>query len=177
MMRAWSLLLLLWFAPAFPAAAQNLSIAAFYGTYTGFGVAENEDQAYFAMTPRDFDVVTAPAGDGFTLTWTSVIREGGDPKSPNVRRKTSTRTFVPTGKGTWRAKENGDPLDGGEVSWARIVRTTLTVYALTVAADGTYEVQRYDRTLSGTGMDLTFTRLKDGERARRVKGKLVKQAR
>jgi hypothetical protein len=159
-----------------PAVAQNLSIAAFYGKYTGYGVAENDDRAYFAMTPRDFDVLTAPADNGFALTWTSVIREGGDPKSPNVRRKTTTRTFVPTGNGTWRAKENGDPLAGGEVSWARISRTTLTVYAMTVDATGSYEVQRYDRTLSGTGMDLTFTRLKDGERTRRVKGKLVKQA-
>lgn len=129
------------------------------------------------MTARDFDVVTAPSENGFTITWTSVIREGGDPKAPNVRRKSTTRTFVSTGKGLWRAKEHGDPVTGGEVSWARIHRNTLTIYAMTVAGDGTYEVQRYDRTLTGAGMDLTFTHLKDGERARRVKGKLSKQAR
>jgi hypothetical protein len=165
------------FAASVPAAAQNLKIAAFYGTFQGNGVAENEDSAYFAMTPRDFDVVTAPTPDGFTITWTSVIREGGDPKAPNVRRKSTTRTFAATGTGIWKAKENGDPVAGGEVSWARISRNTLTIYAMTVGPDGLYEVQRYDRTLSGTGMDLTFTRLRDGERARRVKGKLIKQAR
>jgi len=176
MLRLLPLLAALVIAAPYPAAAQNLSIAAFYGTFQGNGVAENEDSAYFAMTPRDFDVVTAPVENGFTITWTSVIREGGDPKAPNVRRKSTTRTFAATGAGIWRAKENGDPLAGGEVSWARIARNTLTIYAMTVDKGGTYEVQRYDRTLSGTGMDLTFTRLKDGERARRVKGKLIKQA-
>jgi hypothetical protein len=177
MTRILSLFAALAIAAASPAVAQNLSIAAFYGTFQGNGVAENEDSAYFAMTPRDFDVVTAPIEGGFTITWTSVIREGGDPKAPNVRRKSTTRTFAATGTGIWRAKENGDPVTGGEVSWARLSRNTLSIYAMTVEKDGAYEVQRYDRTLSGTGMDLTFTRTKDGERTRRVKGKLVKQAR
>jgi hypothetical protein len=176
MARFWIVLAVL-IAAAAPATAQNLSIAAFYGTFQGNGVAENEDSAYFAMTPRDFDVAIAPADNGFTITWTSVIREGGDPKAPNVRRKSTTRAFTSTGKGMFRAVDSGDPVKGEEASWARIRKNTLTVYAMTVDPDGTYQMQRYDRTLSGTGMDLTFTRTKDGERTRRVKGKLVKNAR
>jgi hypothetical protein len=176
MARFWILLLAL-AAGAAPAAAQDLSIAAFYGTFQGNGVAENEDSAYFAMTPRDFDVVIAPAEGGFTITWTSVIREGGDPAAPNVRRKSTTKAFAATGRGVFRAVDSGDPVKGEEASWARIRRNTLTVYAMTVEPDGAYQMQRYDRTLSGTGMDLTFTRTKDGERTRRVKGKLVKTAR
>jgi len=170
-------LLTLLAAAAAPASAQNLSIAAFHGTFQGNGVAENDDSAYFAMTPRDFDVVIAPANNGFTITWTSVIREGGDPKAPNVRRKSTTRAFASTGKGMFRAVDSGDPVKGEEASWARIRKNTLTIYAMTVDPDGSYQVQRYDRTLSGTGMDLTFIRTKDGERTRRVKGKLVKNVR
>jgi len=37
-------------------------------------------------------------------------------------------------------------------------------------------MQTYARTLSGTGMDLVYTRIVDGERQRRVRGKLVKNA-
>ena len=60
-------------------AQKKLSIAHFYGTFSGGGVAENEDSLYFAVTARDFDVVIGPAGNGFKVTWTSVIRGYGLP--------------------------------------------------------------------------------------------------
>ena len=70
------------------AAAQKrtLSIAHFYGTFSGGGVAENEDSLYFAVTARDFDVVIARAGKGFKVTWTRVLRGGGDVENPEVRK-------------------------------------------------------------------------------------------
>jgi len=45
-----------------------------------------------------------------------------------------------------------------------------------MAADeaGTYELQQYDRTLTGLGMNLTFERLRDGDQVRVVKGRLAK---
>ena len=57
--------------------AADLPVSAFFGTYSGGGVAENEDSIYFAVTARDMDVVIRPAGAGFNVTWTSVIRRGG----------------------------------------------------------------------------------------------------
>lgn len=165
-------------AMATGAAARDLPISAFVGTFVGGGVAENEDSIYFAVTARDFDVKIRALGEGFAITWTSVIRRGGDPDRPRIRRKSTSMVFVPSGRaGLYRATASGDPLAGGEMSWARIRGNTLTVYLMIVEADGSYQIQRYDRTLSPEGMQLVFTRIKDGERVRTVKGRLVKTAR
>jgi hypothetical protein len=104
-----------------------------------------------------------------------VIRQGGSPTNPNTRRRETTRTFRPGPKGgIWRCAESGDPLDGKEACWARIVNQTLVVYQMTVLPSGAYEIEQYDRTLKDTGMDLKYTRLRDREPVRTVTGKLVK---
>lgn len=158
--------------------AADLSIRAFYGKFQGGGVAENDDSLYFGVTARDFDVDIQPADSGFSVTWTSVIRSGGTPGNPASRRKTSVRTFKATARaGVWQAVESKDPVGGGELCWARIKDNTLTVYLMVVRDDGAYELQQYDRTLLATGMEMTFTRLRDGDKVRRVKGRLVKVAR
>lgn len=179
-MRALALVLILLLGATAPADAQNrprpVTPAAFHGSWSGQGVASNEDSLYFGVTARDIDVVIRAAdGGGFTMQWTSVIRQGGDPKNPDVRRRTTTRTFVPGDRpGVFRAKEEGDPYRDGELCWARLDGTALTVYQMVVGADGRYELQRYRRTLSGAGMQLDYTRLRDGERVRTVRGQLVK---
>jgi len=163
---------------ALPARAQqSLSPAAFYGTWTGSGVAENRDSIYFAVTQRDLDVIIKPAGDGFTVTWTTVIRKGGDPARPNVRQRQQTLTFRKPGKDrVWHAAESGDPILGQTLSWARIEKQTLTVYQMSVLPTGVYEIEQYDRTLTGTGMDLKFSLRRDKEPVRTVNAKLVKTA-
>ena len=156
-------------------AAADLPIAAFFGTFTGGGVAENRDSIYFAVTARDFDVVIRPEGAGFRIDWTSVIRRGGDPARPDIRRKKTTKILVPAGApGVFRGTGSGDPLAGGELCWARIAGNTLKIFLMMVDKAGIYELQQYDRTLSGTGMQLIFTSLRDGDRVRTVKGRLVK---
>ena len=167
---------------AFPATASAqkgpISIGHFYGTFSGGGVAENEDSIYFAVTARDFDVVIGPAEGGFKVSWTSVIRGGGDANNPKKRKKATSRTFVAgTQPGLFTGTTSGDPLAGKELSWARIKENVLIVYLMVIGKDGAYQLQRYDRKLVGTGMDLTFTRLKDGEKVRTVKGRLVKAGR
>ena len=158
-------------------AQQSLTPAAFYGTWTGSGVAENRDSIYFAVTQRDLDVIIKPAGDGFTVSWVTVIRKGGDPAKPNVRQREQTLTFRQVGKGrVWRAAEAGDPFAGQAISWARIEKQTLTIYQMTVLANGAYEIDQYDRTLTGTGMDLKFSLRRDREPVRTVSAKLVKTA-
>ena len=92
-----------------------------------------------------------------------------------MRRKKPTPTLVPTGvPGVFRGTGSGDPLAGGELCWARIQGATLKIFLMMVDGSGIYELQQYDRTLSGTGMQLTFTSLRDGDRVRTVKGRLVK---
>ncbi len=168
----------LFFAASGAGQAADLSIKAFYGKFQGGGVAENDDSLYFGVTARDFDVDIQPTDAGFSVTWTSVIRSGGTPGQPETRRKTSTRTFASTPRaGIWQAIESKDPVSGGELCWARIENDTLTVFLMVVRDSGAYELQQYDRTLLPTGMEMTFTRLRDGDKVRRVKGRLVKVAR
>jgi len=155
--------------------AADLGIKAFFGKFQGGGVAENEDSLYFGVTARDFDVDIQPTEQGFSVTWTSVIHGGGQPGRPETRRKTSTRTFKPSNRpGIWESISSKDPVNGGELSWARIRENTLTVFLMTVRDDGAYELQQYDRKILPTGMELVFTRLRDRDTVRTVKGRLVK---
>ncbi len=158
-------------------AADQLTPAAFYGTWSGGGVSENKDSIYFHMTARDIDVTVRPAGDGFTIDWTTVIRRGGDPSHPNVRRVKTERRFLATGRpDVWRCTDSGDPLADKELCWARVKDRTLSVRQLVLLDHGTYEIQQYDRTLGATGMTLHYTLLRDGSAVRTVTGRLVKVA-
>jgi hypothetical protein len=161
-------------AGASASAQQTLRPQAFFGTWSGGGVAQNRDSLTFPQTARDTDVVIGPAGDGFTMSWTTVIRGGGDPKNPNERRVSTTRTFVSSGTNVWRCTESGDPTAGKEACWARIRGRTMTVYQMAMLEDGGYIVQQYDRTLSGTGMDLRYTQLRGQHNVRVVAAKLIK---
>jgi len=157
--------------------ARDLPVTAFYGKFSGGGIAQNADSEYFAMTTRDFDVVIKPAGSGVRIDWTSVIRRGGDPLNPKIRRRTSSKILRPTElPNVFHGTDSGNPLEGKELCWARIDGNTLTVFLMTVSKKGVYELQQYDRTLSGTGMTLLFRSWRDGDRLRSVSGRLVKTA-
>ena len=122
-------------------------------------------------------MVIRPAGAGFTVAWTTVQRQKGDPNNPDVVRKSSSLSFVPSGRpGIWRAANSADPIAGGTLAWARVKGHTLTVNSMAIGDDGGHEMQVYERTLGDLGMTLAFTRLKDGEPVRTAKGRLVKFA-
>jgi len=160
-----------------PSLARDLRIDAFYGLFKGTGVAENKDSIYFGVTVRDFDVSVRPADEGFEVEWTTVIRRGGNPNNPKVKRKGQKFTFLPTGKGgIYRSPTSADPMSGVPYAWARIKKNTLNVYLFTITASGAFSLQTYARTLTPLGMDFVFTRLRDGEPVRSVKGKLIKYA-
>ncbi len=163
--------------PLAPAAAKNLKLDAFFGTFKGSGVAENKDSLYFGVTVRDLDVTIQKAGEGFNIEWTTVIRRGGNPSKPNVRRKTQRMMFVPTqSAGVYKSTTPADPLAGKPLAWARIKDTSLIVNVLSISEDGSYQVQSYTRQLVPQGMAFTFQRIRDGEPVRTVKGKLIKYA-
>jgi hypothetical protein len=48
------------------------------------------------------------------------------------------------------------------------------MYALLVTDEGGYEMQTYERTLTAGGMDLRYSRIRDGEVLRTITGKLKK---
>lgn len=174
------ILLIVWLAlaPLANAETKDASIKAFVGTYQGSGIANSKDSLYFGITMRDLDVVIRSSGQGgFRVQWTTVLRQGGTPENPKVRRKTSAITFAATtNPRRFMAVDRTDPLSEKGLSWARLKGNTLTVYVLVISAGGKYNLQSYARTISGSGMDLKFVRIKDGERSRAVRGKLVKIA-
>ncbi len=66
-----------------------------------------------------------------------------------------------------------DPLKGDPYVWARVHEDSLTVYALHVLEDGGYEMQTYARTRIPEGLDLKYSRVRDGEILRTVNGILL----
>ena len=171
---AGALALTLWLGIG-AASAQDVSIKAFKGQWGGSAVANNRDSLYFGVTIRDLDVTITPKAGNFTIAWTTVIRRGGTPGNPKVRKKSVTMAFVSAGrKGVWRLANSGDMLRGSPYGWARIAKRTLTIYLMEIDARGIYTLARYARKLSGSGMDLEFTALRDGEPARIVRGKMVR---
>ena len=156
-----------------PAAAQNAPLSDFAGTYQGSGVAEGRDNVYFTVTARDLDVTIKPTGAGFDVSWTTSSH--GAARGQRVSRKSETVSFLASERpDVFRAAAKVEPLDGEPYYWARVAGRTLTIYAMTIAGNGAYELTSWSRTLTRTGMDLTFRRLSDGEAVRTVRGKLVR---
>ena len=169
----WVSLAVLAGAPAL--AGENLPIEAFAGHFEGTGIARDEVSKYFDETVRELAVTIVPEGGGFALSWSTVLRQGGDPDDPDVRENAHALFFEPTDRANvFQGAVELDPLGGWPFVWARISGNTLTVHSLLVHEDGSYEIQTYDRTLSGMGMELHFTRLRDGKLVRSVTGKLIK---
>jgi hypothetical protein len=160
-----------------PAASQagTLSIEAFYGHYQGSGVAENSDSLFFGVTVRDLDVRITPEAPGFAVEWTSVIRGGGNPDKPDIRKRTQTMSFLPSGTpGVFDAVGATDPRSPDGLGWASVQDNTLSVHVMRITAAGGYVIQTYNRTLDGTGMQLKFVNVADGEPSRQVDARLVK---
>ena len=170
-----TLLLTLWLAAGVSVRAQDVPISAFYGKWIGSGVSQSESSIAFHYTHRDLNVTVTAAGTGFAVSWTTIQRQKGDPNNPTPVKKTGSTTFTPTGRvNVWRPTRAPDPIGGQIYSWARLKGQTLTVNSLQILPDGGYEMQVYDRTLSGLGMELEFSRIVSGKLIRTVKGRLVK---
>lgn len=146
----------------------------FVGEYLGEGISEHDHN----LTKRDLRVEIKPHGDGFKLTWVSVTPK----QDSTLKRKAYTVQFKPKGKpglygSAMRTDMFGnqvplDPLEGEPYVWARISGDTLFVYAMLITEEGGYEMQVYERTLTPKGMDLTYSRVRDGEMKRTVRGTL-----
>ena len=162
---------------ATPGAAQDASASAFHGHWQGSGVSESEVSINFRMTARDLDVVITPTGDGFSIAWTTVQRQKGDPNNPSVVRKGSEIVFQSSGRdGVWHEARGKGFEAGDRYAWSRIEENTMITQIVEVDDEGRSDLHVYRRTLSGSGMALDFRRLIDGELVRTVDGKLIKIA-
>ena len=167
--------LIVFLAMLAPAAAQDVKLAAFFGTWQGSGISKTDKSLYFGETLRDFDVEIRPEGSGFRLSWTTVLRQGGDPSNPDVRRRSAEKTFNASSNGRYFAAASlPDPLSGEDYTWARLEGRTLSVYILTIDESGLPDLQIYARSLEAPGMTLRFTRIRGDEPQRTVEGRLVK---
>lgn len=146
----------------------------FVGEYMGEGVSQSDGE----LTKRDFSVTITPKGQNFVVTWVSVTRNDDG----TLKRKSYTVQFKPKGRSglygsAMRSDMFGnqvplDPLNGEPYVWARIEGDTLFVYAMLITEDGGYEMQTYERTLTPVGMNLTYSRVRDGKMMRTVEGTL-----
>jgi hypothetical protein len=149
---------------------------AFFGEYAGEGVSESGGE----LGKRDIYVKIAPRGGGFVVTWTTVIRKANG----QIRRGETSAAFQPSARPNIYGSTMGvdafgnevplNPLRGDPYVWARIGGRTLTVYALLITDGGGYEMQVYERTLKPGGMDLRYSRVRDGKVLRAVTGTLKK---
>ncbi|MFZ1416533.1 MAG: hypothetical protein WAS73_18450 [Defluviicoccus sp.] len=146
------------------------ALEAFFGTYKGQTILESDG----VMTTRDLDVAIAPTRTGFNVRWTTTTlgRDGA------TKRESSSIDFEPTVRaGIFASQMRSDmfgnripldPLRGDPFVWARLLDTTLTVYALLITDDGGYEMQVYHRTLADGGLALKFFRFREGDALRTV---------
>jgi hypothetical protein len=162
-------------ALAATAEAAHPGIEAFYGEYEGEAVMDYHGE----LRKRDLRVKISPIKKGFTVNWVSVTRRANG----KLKRKEYSIDFHPTRRQSiYRSGERKDlfgnhvpldPMQGDPYVWARVDKDTLTVYALHVLEDGGYEMQTYARTRIPEGLDLKYSRVRDGEILRTVTGILL----
>jgi len=147
----------------------------FFGTYVGRSISTVDE----GLSERDLSVTIKPYKEhGFSIAWTTVVRKKGAEGS----HKSYTINFGPTKRpgiygSEMRSNMFGgavplDPLEGEPFVWARIDGNTLTVYALIIREDGGYEIQVFDRTWTPKGLDLKFSRFRDGQPLKLITGEL-----
>jgi len=152
--------------------------SAFVGKYAGSADVVSADGT---TKKRDMSVEISLAKDGFVVSWTSVTyRSDG-----RVKEKSYSIDFIPTDRpNVFAAAQRKDvfghlvqldPMKGEPFVWARIIEYTMTVYSLFVNDDGGYEMQQFDRTLTEGGLQLEFTRVRNGQHERSVSTLLTRE--
>ena len=173
----WIRALLVCATMALAATAEAVSpeIETFFGEYEGEAVTDHDGE----IQRRDLRVKISPLKNGFTVNWISVTKRANG----KLKRKEYSIDFLRTRRNNiYRSGERKDmfgnavpldPLKGDPYVWARVHEDTLTVYALHVLEDGGYEMQTYARKRIAQGLDLKYSRVRDGKVLRTVNGTLL----
>ena len=156
-------------------AAEALSIADFAGHFRGEAQVQAGDR-FFIQQLRDAEVDLRAEADGFRLKWNTLIHyEEAD--QTKVRRRTAEMRFVAGPKpNQFRSIDPLEPFAEKSTAWAYIDRKTLVVHVLSILTDGNYELQTYERSLSGNTMTLHFSRVFPGQPELVVSGRLERQS-
>ncbi|WP_372574484.1 hypothetical protein [Ruegeria jejuensis] len=159
-------------------AALAADIADFVGDYIGSAEMLKSDGT---LESRDMSVSISETSNGFNVSWKTVaFKHDG-----RVKEQTFSIDFIPTDRSdvfSAAMKRNVfghevqlDPMKGEPFVWGRIWGDTLTVYSLFIDDAGGYEMQQFDRTLTGDGLDLNFSRVRDGVPERSINTMLEKR--
>lgn len=153
------------------AQAADLDIADFVGRFRGNGTSEMGDR-FFVSGQRNLEVEIDKANSGFVITWVTIIQTDNAPP----RRRAATLTFAagPT-RGQFVTADRLEPFSDRPAAWAYVKGNTLVVNVMSVSSDGSYELQTYERTLTGRSMKLRFSRLAPGKPTLVVTGQLTRQ--
>ena len=154
--------------------AEEVSISSFFGEYVGQSITSTDE----GLSVRDLSVEIKERKDGFTIEWTTItvnVDGKNKRKSYDINFRATPRDDIYASE-MRRDKFGGqvplNPLKGDPYVWARQEGKTLTVYAMVITEDGSYEMQQYDRTLTEDGLDLAFSRVRDGGQLKLIKGTL-----
>ena len=163
---------------ALPLQAAAANIDAFYGDYIG---SANVVDADGTETPRDMSVSIHKTKGGFNVSWTTTTYKlDGRVKDEkfSVDFQASVRPDVYSAamkRNVFGHEVPLDPMKGEPFVWGRIDGDTLTVFSLFIDENGGYELQQYDRTLAQGGLDLSFSRFRNGIKSRSVETFLTKK--
>lgn len=153
-------------------------IEPFVGDYTGSAEVVDADGT---ATPRDMSVSIHEARGGFNVSWTTTTyKSDGRVKDEkySVDFQTSDRPHVYSAamrRNVFGHEVPLDPMKGEPFVWGRIDGDTLTVFSLFIDENGGYELQQFDRTLADGGLNLSFSRFRNGEKSRSVDTFLKKE--
>ncbi|MFA3915764.1 hypothetical protein [Ruegeria hyattellae] len=159
-------------------AAAAADVADFVGDYTGSAEMLRSDGT---LEARDMSVSISETRNGFNVSWTTVaFKHDG-----RVKEQAFSIDFIPTDRSdvfSAAMKRNVfghevqlDPMKGEPFVWGRIWGDTLTIYSLFIDDEGGYEMQQFDRTLTKDGLDLNFSRVREGVPERSINTMLKKK--
>ncbi len=176
MMRHTTIALLMVLALLPELRADETPFTPFLGDYVGEALFELDGVEW----KRNLNVAIKPKGKGFSLNWTTTTFK----PSGKVTQKGYSVDFLPSDRehiyasamktNVFGGRVALDPLKGDPYFWARITDKTLTVFAMLITEDGDYEMQVYDRTLTPTGLDLIFSRIRHGQEPVPIKAVLTR---
>ncbi len=178
MLRLFAAVLVFTALPYAAGAGDNAKPSDFFGRYVGQAVSTADNDG---PSKRDISVHIKDARNGaFSVNWMTFTRRDDGTrkrKSYSITFRASPRAGIYSS--AMRSDKFGnaiplDPMTGEPYVWARIEGKTLTIHALHITEEGGYELQIYDRTLTPDGMDLRFSRIRNGNVLKQVTGKLTR---
>ncbi|SLN70607.1 hypothetical protein [Ruegeria meonggei] len=174
---AFSLGILFWTALS-TVQAFAADISAFVGDYVGSATVVDGDGT---ETPRDMSVSIHENRQGFNVSWkTTTYKLDGRVKDQkfSIDFNPSDRSDVYSAamkRNVFGHEVPLDPMQGEPFVWGRIEGDTLTVFSLFIGETGDYELQQFDRTLADGGLNLSFSRFRNGIKSRSVETFLKKK--